>query len=155
MRLILRRLIFRFFSLDIIGDKISSSGSTSGIGTCDFVLSAAGPCELSGITNGVGNGAAAVTVDDDGTDRTSTEPNLFAGRASDSLHIFGGLGAAVATPPSSDNIQAAVPTTRFLFFTLRPFYRRAKNMTERAPAATPRAADFAPPRAALPTLPRA
>ena len=155
MRLILRRPIFRFFSFGSVDDKISSSGSTSGIGTCDFALSTAGPCELCGTTEGVEIGAVAVTDDDDGTDGTNTEPNLLAGRASDSLHIFGGFGAAVAAPPDSDNIHAVKPTTSLLCFTLRPFYRRAKAMTERAPAATPRAADFAPPRAALPTLPRA
>lgn len=147
--------MFRFLSPGIVDDKISSSGSTSGGEPCDFALSDAGACELLGTSDCVEIGAAVVTVDDEGIDGTSTEPNLLAGRASDNLHIFGGFGAAVATPPDSDNIQAVIPTTNFLFFTLRPFYRRAKDITERAPAATPRAADFAPPRAALPILPRA
>ncbi len=129
MRLILRRLMFRFLSLGIVDDKISSSGSTSGGEPCDLALSVAGVCELFWVSEGIEIGAAAVTVDAEGVDGTSTEPNLLAGRASDNLHIFGIFGAAVATALDSDKMQAVNTTKNVLFFILRSFYRRTIDIT--------------------------
>jgi hypothetical protein len=121
--------MFRFLSLGIVDDKISSSGSTSNVEPCDLALSVAGVCELFWVSEDIETGAAAVPVDAEGVDGTSTEPNLLAGRASDNLHIFGIFGAAVATAPDSDKMQAVNPTKNVLFFILWSFYRRASDIT--------------------------
>jgi hypothetical protein len=119
--------MLRFLSLGIVDDKISSSGSTSSVEPCDLALSVAGFCELFWVSEGIEIGAAAVTVDAEGVDGTSTDPNLLAGRASDNLHIFGIFGAAVATAPDSTEKTNAVGIRNLPFFMLNSFHSHNAN----------------------------